>query len=77
MTACAERKGDAAATGRVCRLCGGVAEPLPLPRLPMRRGCVQMDMRAGVAYAVVVDGFNGQFGPYQIDITADQVRAPQ
>ncbi len=40
-------------------------------------GCVQMDMRAGVAYAVVVDGFNGQFGPYQIDITADQVRAPR
>ncbi|KAK9842270.1 hypothetical protein WJX81_003820 [Elliptochloris bilobata] len=29
-----------------------------------------MAMKAGVAYQVVVDGFNGQFGPYRIDITA-------
>ena len=30
-------------------------------------------MTAGAAYAVVVDGYNGKFGQYQIDITAQQV----
>lgn len=33
----------------------------------------QMAMKAGVAYQIVVDGFNGQFGPYRIDITAIEV----
>ena len=36
---------------------------------------MQVEMKAGVGYAVVVDGFNGQFGPYQIDIYAVQARA--
>ena len=32
-------------------------------------------MTAGSAYAIVVDGYGGKFGQYQIDITAQQVRA--
>lgn len=36
---------------------------------------MQVEMKAGVGYAVVVDGFNGQFGPYQVDISAVQVQA--
>lgn len=31
-------------------------------------------MTAGAAYAIVLDGYNGNFGKYQIDITAEQVR---
>ena len=31
-------------------------------------------MTAGSAYAIVLDGYNGNFGKYQIDITAEQVR---
>lgn len=30
-------------------------------------------MTAGMAYAIVVDGYGGKFGQYQIDITARQV----
>ena len=35
---------------------------------------VQVNMTGGSAYAVVLDGYNGNFGKYQIDITAEQVR---
>ena len=31
-------------------------------------------MTAGAAYAIVLDGYNGNFGKYQIDITAEQAR---
>ena len=34
---------------------------------------VQVNMTAGSAYAIVLDGYNGLFGKYQIDITAEQV----
>ena len=36
-------------------------------------GSVQVNMTAGSAYAIVVDGYGGKFGQYQIDITAQQV----
>lgn len=32
-----------------------------------------MDVRAGVAYGIVVDGFDGKFGTYELAITAAQV----
>lgn len=35
---------------------------------------VQVNMTAGMAYAIVVDGYGGKFGEYQIDIVAEQVR---
>ena len=34
---------------------------------------MQVNMTAGSAYAIVVDGYAGNFGQYQIDITAQQV----
>ena len=34
---------------------------------------MQVNMTAGSAYAVVVDGYGGKIGQYQIDITAQQV----
>ncbi len=33
---------------------------------------VQMDVRAGVAYGIIVDGFDGKFGTYELAITAAQ-----
>ena len=30
-------------------------------------------MTAGVSYAIVVDGYGGKFGQYQIDMVAEQV----
>ncbi|KAL0038988.1 hypothetical protein WJX77_004310 [Trebouxia sp. C0004] len=33
---------------------------------------LQVNMTAGSAYAIVVDGYGGKFGQYQIDITAQQ-----
>ena len=33
----------------------------------------QVNMTAGVAYAIVVDGYGGNFGQYQIDMVAEQV----
>lgn len=36
---------------------------------------VQMDMRAGVAYGIIVDGFDGKFGTYDITVSAMQVRS--
>ena len=35
---------------------------------------MQVNMTAGSAYAIVLDGYNGLFGKYQIDITAEQVK---
>ena len=32
-----------------------------------------MDVLPGVAYGIVVTGYDGQFGTYEIAITADQV----
>ena len=37
-------------------------------------GIAQMDVLAGVGYAVVVEGFNGNFGTFDIAITAEQAR---
>jgi hypothetical protein len=34
----------------------------------------QINVQAGVGYAIVVDGYNGNFGSFDIAITADQVR---
>ena len=34
---------------------------------------MQMDVQAGVGYGIVVDGFAGKFGTYQITISAAQV----
>lgn len=34
---------------------------------------LQMDVQPGVAYGIVVTGYDGQFGTYEIAITADQV----
>jgi hypothetical protein len=34
----------------------------------------QMDVRAGVAYGIIVDGFDGKFGTYELAITATQAR---
>jgi hypothetical protein len=34
---------------------------------------VQVEMIAGVAYGIIVDGFDGQFGRYQLDVTAEEV----
>ena len=39
-----------------------------------RPHCMQMDVEAGVGYAIVVDGFGGNYGTFDIAITADQVR---
>lgn len=33
-----------------------------------------MDVRAGVAYGIIVDGFDGKFGTYELAITATQAR---
>ena len=32
-----------------------------------------MDVRAGVAYGIIVDGFDGKFGTYELAITAAKV----
>ena len=32
-----------------------------------------MNMTAGSAYAIVLEGYGGKFGQYQLDVTADQV----
>ena len=34
---------------------------------------MQMDVQAGVGYGIVVDGFAGKFGTYQITVSAAQV----
>lgn len=43
----------------------------------MLAGFLQMDMKAGVAYGVIVDGFDGKFGTYDISIKAFQVTHPK
>lgn len=37
---------------------------------------LQVNMTAGSAYAIVLDGYGGKFGQYQLDITAQQVHEP-
>ena len=34
---------------------------------------VQMDVQAGVGYGIVVDGFAGKFGTYEITISSSKV----
>ena len=34
---------------------------------------LQMDVQAGVGYGIVVDGFAGRFGTYEITISSSQV----
>lgn len=35
-------------------------------------GCLQVSMQAGIGYGIIVDGMDGKFGSYQVDITAQQ-----
>jgi hypothetical protein len=35
-----------------------------------------MDMQAGVAYGIIVDGFDGKFGTFDLAMTATQVPPP-
>ena len=37
---------------------------------------VQMDVQAGVGYGIVVDGFAGNFGTFEITVSATKVLSP-
>lgn len=37
---------------------------------------LQMFVEAGLAYAVIVDGFNGNFGEYSLSINANDAQVP-
>ncbi|KAK9829252.1 hypothetical protein WJX72_004782 [[Myrmecia] bisecta] len=57
----------------------GLEGPTPITRVACNddfcgyQSQLMMDVKAGVAYGIVVDGFNGAFGPYQIDISPNNM----